>query len=582
MAKGYRPVDREQPFLLPPDMRQWLPADHPVWLVIRAVEDHLDTSAFHAARRTGGAGAAGYDPDMLVSLLMWAYANGVTSSRRIEQRCATDVAFRVICAQGAPDHVTIARFRAALPGAVETLFTEVLVLCARLGMGKLGTVALDGTKIAASASKAANRTEEGLRKLAAQRVAAHAAADAAEDELFGEGRRGDEVPPEAVNPASRDARIARALAELEAGRKAAEHARDAQARAYLAALEAGQPVSRAPAVAAVAAAAMRLERAEAEQRAKLAAWEKQRAREAAAGIKRRPGGRKPFAPEAHAGVAKARAALARAGARAAEAERKAAAKKGPGPVRNITDPDSRLMPVRGGGFLQGYNAQNVTSEDKLIIATELTCDTTDTEWFEPMLRRAEDAAALITAHRPPPPPGGPATTASPASQDIGLFLADAGYCSEHNLTITGPDRLIATGKLRDLEQAARDGTGPPRRRARHRGDGRPAGCPRRDHRLPPPRPHRRNPPRPPQTQHEIPPALGPRQTQSSRRMDLRRHRAQPGQSPHHRPPHPPGPDRPGHLTSHAPPTRPATAGPAQPPAAGQNHSDTARGWARSP
>ncbi len=461
MAKGYRPVDREQPFLLPPDMRQWLPADHPVWLVIRAVEDHLDTSAFHAARRTGGAGAAGYDPDMLVSLLMWAYANGVTSSRRIEQRCATDVAFRVICAQGAPDHVTIARFRAALPGAVETLFTEVLVLCARLGMGKLGTVALDGTKIAASASKAANRTEEGLRKLAAQRVAAHAAADAAEDELFGEGRRGDEVPPEAVNPASRDARIARALAELEAGRKAAEHARDAQARAYLAALEAGQPVSRAPAVAAVAAAAMRLERAEAEQRAKLAAWEKQRAREAAAGIKRRPGGRKPFAPEAHAGVAKARAALARAGARAAEAERKAAAKKGPGPVRNITDPDSRLMPVRGGGFLQGYNAQNGTSEDKLIIATELTCDTTDTEWFEPMLRRAEDAAALITAHRPPPPPGGPATTASPASQDIGLFLADAGYCSEHNLTITGPDRLIATGKLRDLEQAARDGTGPP-------------------------------------------------------------------------------------------------------------------------
>jgi transposase len=451
MAKGYRPVVREQPFLLPPDMREWLPAGHPVWLVIEAVAGHLDTSAFHAARRTGGPGTAGYDPDMLVTVLMWAYAQGVTSSRRIEELCGTDVAFRVICAGSFPDHVTIARFRAGFPGAVEDLFREVLVLCAKLGMGKLGTVALDGMKITANASKAANRTEQALRKLAAERVAAHAATGAAEDELFGEGRRGDEVPAEVATPASRDARIARALAELEAERKAAEVEREAQARAYLAALEAGQPVSRAPAVAAVAAARMRLERAEAQQRAKVAAWEAQRAAEDAAGIKRGPGGRKPFAPEAHAGVAKARAALERAEARAAERERKAAAKKGPGPVRNITDPDSRLMPVRGGGFIQGYNPQNVTSEDKLIIATELTQDTTDTAWFEPMLRQAEDAAALIAAHRPLPPRGSPHST---DDDSLALFLADAGYCSEHNLTIAGPDRLIATGKLRDLEQAA--------------------------------------------------------------------------------------------------------------------------------
>ena len=77
MAKGYRPVLRDQPMLLPPDMRDWLPPDHPVWLVITVVEDHLDTSAFHAGRRAGGAGAAGYDPDMLVALLVWAYAHGV-------------------------------------------------------------------------------------------------------------------------------------------------------------------------------------------------------------------------------------------------------------------------------------------------------------------------------------------------------------------------------------------------------------------------------------------------------------------------------------------------------------------------
>src|SRR5258706_9153079 len=105
MAKGYRPVARDQQFLLPPDMREWLPADHPVWLVISAVADHLDTSAFHAARRLGGAGAAGFDPDLLGMLLTWAYANRVTSSRRIEALCRTDVAFPVICGGGAPHPV---------------------------------------------------------------------------------------------------------------------------------------------------------------------------------------------------------------------------------------------------------------------------------------------------------------------------------------------------------------------------------------------------------------------------------------------------------------------------------------------
>src|SRR6201994_3936021 len=141
MAKGYLPVDRGQPFLLPQDMREWLPASHPVWLVIEAVA-RLDTSAFHARRRTGGAGAAGFDPDMLVTLLIWAYANGVTSSRRIERLCSQDVAFRVICAGDVPDHAVIARFRQQSAGAVPSLFAEVLALCARLGMGRVGIVAL--------------------------------------------------------------------------------------------------------------------------------------------------------------------------------------------------------------------------------------------------------------------------------------------------------------------------------------------------------------------------------------------------------------------------------------------------------
>ena len=103
MAKGYRPVLRDQPFLFPPDMREWLAGDHPVQLVIRAVE-RMDTRAFHARRRTGQAGTAGYDPDMLVMLLVWAYAQGVASSRRMEALCGTDVAFRVICGGNLPDH----------------------------------------------------------------------------------------------------------------------------------------------------------------------------------------------------------------------------------------------------------------------------------------------------------------------------------------------------------------------------------------------------------------------------------------------------------------------------------------------
>jgi transposase len=454
MAKSYRPVDRDQVFLLPPDMREWLPGDHPVHLVIAVIEDHLDTSAFHAGRRTGGAGAAGYDPDMLVAVLVWAYAHGVASSRRMEELCRTDVAFRLICAGNLPDHSTIARFRKDFGEAVPGFFTEVLVLCARLGMGRLGTVALDGTKIAASASKAANRTEKRLRELAEQAVAAHAEQDAADDELFGEGRRGDEVPPEAAawSPRRRAGRIAEALAQLEAERKAAQAERDAKAEEFRARQRAGQRTGPPPAGAEVALAEENLARVIAARQAQLAELEKQYA----AG-RPRPG--RGAGVDDYCRVREAAAKVEKARQRAAEAERKAAAKAGPGPVRNVTDPDSRLMPGPGGGFGQYYNAQNVVSEDKLIIATELTDDPCDMAWFGPMMEQAAAAAALIEAHRPPAAPdGGTGPDRSPGG--ITQALADAGYCSEDNLTCPGPDRLIAAGKRRDLEKAAAAGGGP--------------------------------------------------------------------------------------------------------------------------
>lgn len=443
MAKGYRPVDRDQVFLLPPDMREWLPGDHAVWLVIEAL-GRMDTRAFHARRRTGGAGAAGYDPDMLLGVLVWAYAHKVTSSRRMEELCATDVAFRVICAGNLPDHSTIARFRQEFPAAVAGFFAQVLILCARLGMGRLGVVALDGTKVAASASRAANRTEKRLRELADQMAAAHAAADAAEDELFGEGRRGDELPPGGTGPGwsprRRRERIAAALAQLEAERQAAVAAERAKGAEFRARQQAGRRTGPAPAGSAVVLAQEQLARVIAARRAQLARL----AERHAAGLAQRG---PSAAVEGYCRVRRAAAKVEAARERAAESERRAAARRGPGPVRNVTDPDSRLMPTRN-GFLQGYNAQNVTSEDGLVIATELTGDTADMAWLAPMIAKAEQAAALIGAHRPPGrPPGG---------RGIGLLLADAGYCSQANFTCQGPDRLIAVGKRRDLEKAARD------------------------------------------------------------------------------------------------------------------------------
>jgi transposase len=434
VAKGYRPVIRDQGFLLPPDMRDWLPADHPVWLVIEAV-GQLDTSAFHARRKTGGAGAAGFDPDMLVTLLIWAYANEVTSSRRVERLCGQDVAFRVICAGDAPDHTVVARFRKDFADAVPALFAQVLGLCGRLGMGKVGVVALDGTKIAANASKAANRTEEGLARLAEEAAARHAAADAEDDALFGQDGAGDDDPGD---PSTRAERVAAALASARAEREAREAEEHAKAEEHVRAAQAGTPkAGRPPVGTEVELARQQVARETAARQARIDEWERRRA----AGS---PAGRRPAPPEESGRVRAARERLKKALALAEWREATRDEKAPPEPVRrNVTDPDSRLMPVRGGGFIQGYNPQNVTSSDGLIIATRLTQDTTDVQWYQPMTSDAISAAAAMAA------------AAGHHDAEIGLVLADAGYLSHANLTSPGPDRLIATGKHRALEKTAR-------------------------------------------------------------------------------------------------------------------------------
>ncbi|MGW4341063.1 transposase [Rhodococcus koreensis] len=450
VAKGYRPVNRDQQFLLPPDMREWVPPTHPVWTVIEIVDTHLDTSAFHASRRTGGAGRAGYDPDMLVTLLIWAWSRGMRSSRQIERACTEVVAFRVICAGDTPDHVTISRFRKDNHTACQDLFTQVLILAASLGLGRLETIALDGVKIASNASKDANRTEAGLRKaataeaarIAAAAAAAHAATDDAEDDLYGEDDPGPgQVPAELADPGTRTARIAEALAQLEADKQAEQAERDRKGRDYLARLDAGQTVmGRVPVGAEVAAAKRRLAQAVTAQQAVLDRFE---GRTASGG----GGGFAPKPVDEHHLVRRRRTeldtALEKQAARDTATEQRR---------RNTTDPDSRLQPLRGGGWLQGYNCQAFTSADGVILATGVGTGPADYDYFPEMVDKAGRAAQLIdTTRRTTNPNPAPA----PAREElIGVMLLDAGYCSRENLTAPGPDRLIATGKARDLETAA--------------------------------------------------------------------------------------------------------------------------------
>jgi transposase len=486
VAKGYRPVLRDHPFLLPPDMRQWLPDSHPVWTLIEAVR-LLDTLALHARCRTGRAGRAGYDPDMMLTLLFYAYARGISSSRQIERLCWDDVAFRVICAQDVPDHTTIWRFAEMSPELVGGLFAQVLTLCAKAGMVKLDTITLDGTKVTANASKSVNRSEEHIRaelqRRAQEAVDRHRSTDAQENALFGVGVRGDELPAELTDPRQRGKRLQRALDDLEREREAEQAERAEQAQEHLDRAREGTTGRGAvPAEVRVVAAEARLARLIAAQQAKIDDWERRNAECIAAGGTGLVGSR-PQPVGEHFAVVRARASLAKALAWQAERERKKQEQQPAAPVRNITDPDSRLMPTRS-GFVQGYNAQNVVSKDLYIVATEVTQQTGDAEQWVPMMSQAQKAADLITTvhsgqaqaagevctcptehdgddHDDDPHAAGPDgdvaqdRPACPVHPNgIGTAVGDAGYLSRRNLTADGPDRLIATGKRRNVEKAA--------------------------------------------------------------------------------------------------------------------------------
>jgi transposase len=207
---------------MPPSLRDWLPADDLVWFVIDAV-GQMDLSAFRAKCRADGWGASAFPPEMMVTLLLYAYCTGQRSSRKIEKLCERDVAFRIVAGNTKPDHATIARFRRNDLKELEGLFVQILRLCAEAGLVKVGVVALDGTKIAA------NRTHEGLEKEIAKEVARMLAeaesTDAAEDRRHG-SKRGDEMPEELRTQKSRIERLRECKERLE--REAAERAAEQQ------------------------------------------------------------------------------------------------------------------------------------------------------------------------------------------------------------------------------------------------------------------------------------------------------------------------------------------------------------------
>jgi transposase len=408
MAHEFRPVSRDELMLLPPDLREWLPEGHLAWLVLEVVEA-LDLSEFERAYRRGGAGAAAYDPRMLVALVVYAYCAGIRSARALEAACVTDVACRVLAAQARPDHATIARFRTRHAAALAGLFGQVLETCAKAGLGKVGIVSIDGTKIAAMASPRANRDGERFRKMAEQILAEAAAIDAAEDEEFGD-RSGSELSEEFAPGPGRAAKIRAVLDALDAEK----NAETAERRA----------ADVAAAQKALAGRERRLGHLRAAARAR---------HEGRAGN----GGRVPVEDQKSVREAREAAETAAAALDLARSGRGPKATATPDRKVNLTDPDSRPMRAANRGWIQGFNAQIAVSDDHLILAVDVLSDANDTAAFAPMM---DAAVAAVAAHLP--------------EKTIGVVLADAGYCTAAALAAPGPDRLIATG--RDPGKPAKD------------------------------------------------------------------------------------------------------------------------------
>src|SRR3954454_12368022 len=372
MALNFVACDREQELLLPPSLREWLPEGHLAWFVIDAVAA-FDLSGFYAAYRADGHGRPAHDPAMMVALLLYAYAIGERSSRRIERRCVEDVATRVICANRAPDHTTIARFRQRHEAALADLFGAVLGLCADAGLVRVGVVAVDGTKVNANASQHATRDYEQI----AREILEYAdAVDAEEDERFGDAR-GDELPEQLSTPEGRQRWLRDARRRLDERR-----AREARPIA-------GSRPKR------LQEAKRRLEEDHQVQLDANAAYEDYR-RHGRMKNGRRLGAHSPPKPYQPPAVPEGKI--------------------------NLSDLDSRNVKTPR-GWVQGYNAQVVTTAQQIVIAAEVTVTSPDFGHLEPMVNAAQTELDYAGV-----------------KENLDVVLADAGYW--HRVQM---QRLMADG-----------------------------------------------------------------------------------------------------------------------------------------
>jgi transposase len=399
MPQNFIESRREQGFLLPPDVRDWLPADHLAWFVIDAVAQ-MDLSAFYGAYRADGHGRAAYEPSLMVTLVLYAFSTDVCSSRAIERHCRQDVAYRVITGNVVPDHATIARFIVRHQGALADLFSEVLRLCDQAGLVASGVVAIDGTRLAGNASRERNHE---FGRIAEEIVEQVKATDAAEAEMFGQAR-GDELPEQLRTPEGRreffrkagcrlagkneseelaeepDAEVSaepefefdpeRILARVQ-GRKG--WLRDAERQLEQHRWQNPDPIPRSRPER-MLLAAERLEADLAAERAGNEAFEHHRVHGRDAQGRRLAGTPTPYQPpEVPAGKV------------------------------NVTDPDSKLIKASE-GYVQGYNAQAVVDESQIVLAAEITNSTVDWSQLAPMvaatlaeLARAGSGSRIETA-----------------------------------------------------------------------------------------------------------------------------------------------------------------------------------------
>jgi transposase len=334
MGKSFRSDDLNQGLLLPPSLHDWLPERHLSRFLVDVV-DALDLSSIYGSyEEKDGRGQSAYLPAMMVRVLLYGYATGVYSSRRIEAKTYEDVAFRFLSGDAHPDHSTLAEFRKRHLQSLGGLFMQALQLCRKAGLVKLGHVAIDGTKLQGNASKhkamSYGRMGEAEKKLKAEMeelLQRAEAADAAEDQKYGKDGSGEDIPAELGRREVRLAKIAAAKAELEA--EAREQAEEKKSEAE----------------------------------AKNA---KRREKEALTGKK--TGGKEAQVPDPEKAVPAAKA------------------------QRSFTDPESRIMPSgsQKGAFVQGYNAQAaVDGEAQIILAAEVIQQTTDNHQLEPMLEQVE-------------------------------------------------------------------------------------------------------------------------------------------------------------------------------------------------